>query len=53
MVDKIRLRFMKNKPTLDDLVKPELDSDSDLIFRIALKESAKDQERLLKKASRL
>lgn len=53
MVDKIRLKLIKDKPTLDDLVKADTDSNTDLVFRVSLNNANRDQRELLKKAARI
>ena len=53
MVDKIRLKLMRRKPTLDDIVKADTNSDADLVFRVSLVNASKDQKKVLEKAARI
>ena len=53
MVDKMKLKLMKKKPTLDDVVKADTDDDTDLVFRISLANASKDQQKVLEKAARI
>ena len=53
MVDRLRLRLMKKKPTLDDVVKADTNSDTDLVFRVSLVNASKDQQKILEKAARI
>lgn len=53
MVDEIKLRLMRNKPTLDDIVSSNMSENAKVVFRVAMKRSCKDQKKLLKKASSL
>ena len=50
MVDAIKLKLMKNKPTLDDIVESETDSKTDIVFRVSMVRANKDQEKILKQA---
>lgn len=53
MVDEIRLRLMKKKPTLDDIASPNMSNDAKVAFRVAMKRSCKEQEKILKEAASL
>lgn len=53
MVDEIKLKLMRRKPTLDDLVQPKLSEDARTVFRVAMKRADREQKQLLKKASKL
>ena len=53
MGDKIRLKLMKDKPTLDDVVKADTSTDTDLVFRVSLMNASRDQRRILKKAAKI
>lgn len=53
MGDRIRLKLMKDKPTLDDVVKADTSTDTDLVFRVSLMNADKDQQKILKKAARI
>lgn len=53
MVDEIKLKLMKKKPTLDDIAKPEMSADAGVVFRVAVKRSCKEQTQLLRKAANL
>lgn len=49
-MDSLLLKILPQKPTLDDLVKPNLDRKSEMVFRATFKGAKKDQNRILKKA---
>lgn len=49
MIDEIKLKLMKNKPTLDDIVKADTDAKTDLVFRVAMKRADKEQQRIIEK----
>lgn len=53
MGDRMRLKLMKDKPTLDDVVKADTNTDADLVFRVSLMNADKDQRKILKKAARV
>ena len=50
MRDKIKLSLMKNKPTMSDLVKPNLSNDAKTVLRVSLADADKDQAKILRKA---
>lgn len=52
MIDEIRLKLMKNKPTLDDIASSNMSKDAKIAFRVALRRSCKEQQKLLKQASK-
>lgn len=51
MVDEIRLKFMKNKPSFDDFASREMSENAKVVFRVAMRRSCKEQKRLLKEAT--
>lgn len=51
MIDKIKLKFMKNKPTLDDMVSPNMSENARIIFRVSLSEAKREQDKIIKKAA--
>ena len=53
MVDEIKLKLMKEKPTLDDIAKPEMSANAEVVFRVAIKRSCKEQSQLLRKTANL
>ncbi|MBQ2638966.1 hypothetical protein IJF91_02795 [Candidatus Saccharibacteria bacterium] len=53
MVDEIKLRLMRRKPTLDDIANPNMSEEAKVVFRVAMKRSCQDQKKLLKQASNL
>ena len=53
MLDEIRLKLMRKRPTLDDLVQPNMTRDAKIAFRVALRRANKDQQKLLKKAAKI
>ncbi len=52
-MDSLRLRFMKNQPTLVDLASPHPSKDAELVFRVAFKKAQKEQNKLLRRAKAL
>ncbi len=53
MSDNMRLKLMRKKPTLDDVVKADTNGDTDLVFRVSLVNASKDQQRVLEEAARI
>lgn len=53
MVDEIKLKMMRNKPTFDDIVSSDMSEDAKVVFRVAMKRSCREQQRLLKQASKI
>ena len=53
MLDEIRLRLMRKKPTLDDLVQPNMTEDAKIAFRVVLRRAKREQQQLLKKAAKI
>jgi hypothetical protein len=53
MTDEKRLKLMKEKPTLSDIVKPNMSEDAKVVFRVAMARAKKDQDKLLQKAAKL
>ncbi|MBQ3309334.1 hypothetical protein IJG78_01505 [Candidatus Saccharibacteria bacterium] len=51
MVDELKLKLIRKKPTMEDLVKSKVDSNTDIVFRVAMVRSNRDQEKILKEAS--
>lgn len=51
MTDEIKLRMMQKKPTLDDIVEPNMSSDAKVVFRVSMRRAKEDQRRLLKRAT--
>jgi hypothetical protein len=41
----------KNRPTMEDLVKPSVNRKAKIVFRASLEDSKKDQDKILKKAA--
>ena len=50
MKDKIKLSLMKNKPTMNDLVQPNMNNDAKIVLRVSLADADKDQAKILRKA---
>lgn len=50
MTDEKRLKLMKKKPTLKEIVKPNMSENAKVVFRVSMARAKKDQEALLKKA---
>lgn len=53
MIDEIRLKLMKNKPTFDDIASPNMSDNAKVAFRVAIRRSCKEQRKLLKQAAKL
>jgi hypothetical protein len=53
MTDEKRLQQMKKKPTLNDMAKPNMSKNAQVVFRVAMARAKKDQDKLLKKAATL
>ena len=53
MIDELRLKLMKRKPTLDDIVKSDVSKDVKIVFRVAMRRAEKDQKKISKKATGL
>lgn len=53
MLDEIKLKRIKKEITLDDIASPNMSKEAKVVFRVAMRRSCKDQEKLLKKAASL
>lgn len=53
MVDEIKLKMMKNKPSFDDIASPNMSNNAKVVFRVAIKRSCEEQQKLLKQASKI
>lgn len=51
MVDELKLKLIKTKPTFDEIASPKMSNDAKIVFRVAMQRSCRDQEKLLKQAS--
>lgn len=51
MSDEKRLKQMNKRPTLDEIVKPNMSEDAKVVFRVSMTRAKKDQDALLKKAA--
>ena len=51
MTDEEKLKRMKKRPTLEDIVKPDMSEDAKVVFRVAMVRAKKEQDKLLKKAA--
>lgn len=52
-MDILKAKLMKNKPTALELASPQPSKKTMIIFRAAMEQAAKEQNRLLKKAAKL
>ncbi len=50
---KLRLKLMKKKPTMNDLVSGEMSKKAEAVFLAAFKDAKKEQDKMLKKAKAL
>lgn len=48
MIDEIKLRLMKDKPSFDDLASSNMSENAKVVFRVAMRRSCKQQTKLLK-----
>ena len=53
MTDEKRLKLMKKKPTLREIVKPNMGENAKVVFRVSMARAKKDQDMLMKKAQQL
>jgi len=53
MIDEIKLKMMKKKPSIADLASPNLSEDAKVAVRVAMRRANKDQEKIAKKAAQL
>lgn len=50
MTDEKRFKLMKRRPTLKEIVKPNMSEDAKVVFRVSMTRAKRDQDALLKKA---
>lgn len=53
MIDELKLKLMRKKPTFDDVVRSNNDPDVLTALRVAMNRAGKEQNKLLKKAAKM
>lgn len=53
MTDEKRLKTMKTKPSLGEIVEPNMSENAKVVFRVSMARAKRDQAKLLKKAANI
>ena len=53
MIDEIKLKLMRKKPTFDEIVRSNNDPRVMTMLRVAMNRAGKEQSKLLKKAAKM
>lgn len=51
MVDEIKLKLIKTKPTFDEIASPKMSNSAKVVFRVAMQRSCDEQTRMLRRTS--
>ncbi len=52
MIDELKLKIMRDKPTMDDIASPHKGEKAILAIRVAMRRAKKDQDKVIKEATR-
>ena len=52
MIDEVKLKLMKDKPTFDDIASSNMSRNAKVVFRVAMRRSCREQQKLLKQAAK-